>query len=75
MFVAGLEASAADEVRPNFLFIIADDQSPFDLRIYEPKSVLQTPTLERLAADGMVFEAAHHMGSFVGAVCTLRGTC
>ena len=55
---------------PNFLFIIADDQSPFDLRIYEPKSTLQTPTLERLAAEGMVFEAAHHMGSFVGAVCT-----
>jgi arylsulfatase A-like enzyme len=52
------------------LFIIVDDQSPFDLSIYEPNSVLQTPVLDRIAADGMVFDAAHHMGSFVGAVCT-----
>lgn len=64
------DAWAADECRPNFLFIIADDQSPFDLRIYEPKSKLQTPAIDRLAAEGMVFDAAHHMGAFVGAVCT-----
>jgi len=56
--------------RPNILFIIVDDQSPFDLRIYEPRSALQTPTLDRLAAEGMVFDGAYHMGSFVGAVCT-----
>ena len=31
--------------RPNFLFIVVDDQSPFDLRIYNPASELQTPTL------------------------------
>jgi arylsulfatase A-like enzyme len=61
---------AAETRRPNFVFIIADDQSPQDLRIYNPKSVLQTPVLERLAAEGMVFDAAHHMGSFSGAVCT-----
>lgn len=59
----------ADQRRPNFLFIIVDDQSPFDLRVYEPRSALQTPTLDRLAADGMVFDGAYHMGSFVGAVC------
>ena len=64
------DARAADERRPNILFIIADDQSPFDLRIYEPKSKLQTPAIDRLAAEGMVFDAAHHMGAFVGAVCT-----
>ena len=56
--------------RPNILFIIADDQSPFDFRFYEPSSTLQAPVLERLAAEGMVFDAAYHMGSFSGAVCT-----
>ena len=25
---------AAEAKRPNFLFIIADDQSPFDLKVY-----------------------------------------
>jgi choline-sulfatase len=56
--------------RPNILFVIVDDQSPFDLPMYEPKSALEAPTLSRLAAEGMVFDGAHQMGSFVGAVCT-----
>jgi arylsulfatase A-like enzyme len=63
-------STAAEEHRPNILFIVADDQSPFDLRAYEPNSALQTPVLDRLAAQGMVFDSAHHMGSFIGAVCT-----
>lgn len=66
-----LPSAIADDVkRPNILFIIVDDQSPFDLKIYNPKSSLQTPTLDQLAADGMVFDGAYHMGSFSGAVCT-----
>lgn len=56
--------------RPNFLFILADDQSPFDLRVYDSKSQLETPVLDRLAADGMAFDGAYHMGSWSGAVCT-----
>lgn len=61
----------ADETkRPNVLFIIVDDQSPFDLKIYDPKSTLQMPTVDRLAAEGIVFDDAYHMGSFSGAVCT-----
>ena len=55
---------------PNFLFIIVDDQSPFDLQVYNPTSKLRTPMLDQLAAQGMVLDAAHHMGSFQGAVCT-----
>lgn len=64
------QAMAADSPRPNILFIIADDQSPCDLKIYEPTSKLQTPVIDRIAAEGMVLDAAHHMGAFVGAVCT-----
>ncbi|MCH2378670.1 MAG: sulfatase-like hydrolase/transferase, partial [Pedosphaera sp.] len=56
--------------RPNILFIIADDQSPFDLKIYNPRSILQTPNIEKLAAEGMVIDGAYQMGSWVGGVCT-----
>jgi len=60
---------AAEPRRPNILFILVDDQSPFDLKIYDPKSPLQTPVLDRLAAAGMTFDGAYHMGAFSGAVC------
>jgi len=56
--------------RPNILFILVDDQSPFDLKMYNPKSTLQTPNLDKLAAQGVVFDGAYHMGSSSGAVCT-----
>jgi arylsulfatase A-like enzyme len=55
---------------PNILFIVVDDQSPFDLKIYNPRSALETPHLDRLAREGMVIDGAYHMGAFVGAVCT-----
>ena len=38
--------------QPNILFILVDDQSPFDLKVYNPKSPLQTPTLDRLGGGG-----------------------
>ncbi|MFM1996754.1 MAG: hypothetical protein RLZZ111_1141, partial [Planctomycetota bacterium] len=63
-------APHAPQRRPNILYIIVDDQSPFDLKCYNPASTLHAPTIERLAAEGMVFDAAYHMGSFSGAVCT-----
>ena len=56
--------------RPNFLFIIVDDQSPLDLKIYNPRSILDTPNLDRLAKEGMVLDGAYHMGAWVGGVCT-----
>ena len=56
--------------RPNILFIIADDQSPFDLKIYDSESSLETPAIDRLAKEGVVFDGAYHMGAWSGAVCT-----
>lgn len=56
--------------RPNILFILADDQSPFDLKCYAPTSQLDSPNIDRLAREGMVFDGAYHMGSNSGAVCT-----
>jgi arylsulfatase A-like enzyme len=63
-------APAQQTPRPNILFILVDDQSPFDLKVYDPKSPLATPNLDRLAAEGMVLDGAYHMGSFSGAVCS-----
>jgi len=71
LFVSGPSIHAAEAgKRPNILFILVDDQSPFDFGFYNPKSILQSPNIDRLAADGMVFDAAYHMGSFSGAVCS-----
>ncbi len=63
------EAKKSDK-RPNILFVLVDDQSPQDLKLYNPNSTLETPTLDRLAAEGMVIDAARHMGSMNGAVST-----
>ena len=63
-------AFAAETTRPNILFILVDDQSPFDLKCYNPQSPLETPNIDQLAREGMIFDGAYHMGSFSGAVCT-----
>ena len=73
IFCSLTSAARADESgqkRPNVLFIIVDDQSPFDLKLYNPDSKLDTPNIDRLAAEGMTLDGAYHMGSFSGAVCT-----
>lgn len=69
-FLSPIPASAVEAKRPNILFVLTDDQSPFDFRFYNPKSPLETPNIDRLAAEGMVLDGAYHMGSFSGAVCT-----
>src|SRR4051812_42976339 len=69
LFASALSAASASK-RPNFLFIITDDQAAQSLKIYDPKSTLETPVLDRLAAEGMTLDGAHHMGAFVSAVCT-----
>ncbi len=67
LLALSVAAGAAD--RPNILFILADDQSPFDLKMYDAESPLETPVLDRLAAEGMIFDGAYHMGAYSGAVC------
>ena len=59
---------AASVSKPNILFIFVDDQSPLTMSAYG-NEVCQTPNLDRLAREGMVLDGAHHMGSWVGAVC------
>ena len=44
-----LVSTAIAAKRPNILFIIVDDQSPFDLKVYNPKSPFHSPNIDRLA--------------------------
>jgi choline-sulfatase len=68
--VLAASSHAAEKRRPNILFILTDDQSPFDFKFYNPQSTLRSPNIDRLASVGMVIDAAHHQGAFTGAVCT-----
>lgn len=56
------------ESRPNVLIIVADDQAPSSLAAYG--GTVDTPHLDLLAAEGLTFDAARHMGAWSGAVCT-----
>ena len=44
------QTAAGAGKRPNFLFIIVDDQSPFDLAAYNPKTALRTSIELRVKA-------------------------
>ena len=54
--------------RPNFLFILADDQAPHTLGAYG-NTRCETPNIDRIAKEGITLHDAHHMGSWSGAVC------
>ncbi len=69
LLALALLAQAAEPRKPNILFILTDDQAPFDFKFYNPQSTLDSPVISALASGGMVLDAAHHMGSFTGAVC------
>ena len=53
----GVWISAADAVRPNVLFIAVDDLNPI-LGCYG-RSIVQSPNMDRLAADGLLFRRAY----------------
>lgn len=53
-------------MRPNIVFILADDMGYGDVACNDPNSRIPTPNLDRLAKRGMRFSDAHA----VSAVCT-----
>jgi len=57
---------AADRPLPNIVYILADDLGYGDVSCYNPESKIQTPHIDRLAAEGMRFTDAHTPS----AVCT-----
>jgi arylsulfatase A-like enzyme len=50
---------------PNFIFILTDDQ-PYDYMGCTGNEIVQTPHLDRLASDGILFTNAH----ITSAICT-----
>ncbi|MES2695686.1 MAG: arylsulfatase [Verrucomicrobiota bacterium] len=59
-------ALAGEPVRPNVLYILADDMGQGDVSAFNPKSIWKTPHLDRLAREGMMFSDAHSSSG----VCT-----
>ncbi|MFK7790270.1 MAG: arylsulfatase [Phycisphaeraceae bacterium] len=53
-------------LRPNVVFILADDMGYGDARCYNAESKVPTPNIDKLAAQGMRFTDAHSPSS----VCT-----
>jgi len=63
-------ASIRADERPNIVFIFTDDHSPNAIGAYDRwlKSVDPTPTIDRLAAEGMLFERSYCTNSICGPV-------
>lgn len=61
--MAGLNGPARAQVKPNIVYILADDLGYGDLGCYGQKDIL-TPNIDRLAAEGMRF-TQHYAGSTV----------
>jgi len=61
-----MPAAAAEQIRPNIVYILADDLGYGDVGSYNPASKVPTPQIDRLAAEGMRFTDAHSPSS----VCT-----
>ena len=57
-FLAFVGCSAAAPERPNLLFILTDDHRFDALSLYDTFPWLQTPNLDALAAEGVLFENA-----------------
>lgn len=60
--------NATNIKKPNILFIITDDQSPFSLKAYG-NQICQTPNIDRLAEKGMTLTSACIQGAWMSAVC------
>jgi arylsulfatase A-like enzyme len=52
---------------PNVLVILADDMGIGDVSALNAKSLWQTPNIDRLAREGMIFTDAHSSASSASA--------
>ena len=66
-------ALSGTEEQPNFLFILADDQSHGTVHAHGNAEV-RTPNLYRLAAEGTSFLNAYNLGGWSGAICVASRT-
>ena len=77
LFVLVLAAPARifgqESERPNFLFIISDDQAPDTIGALGNDEI-KTPNLDSLARRGTTFTRCFNQGSWSGAVCVASRT-
>ena len=66
LILLGLTSWISARDHPNILFILADDLGYGDVSCYNPESKVQTPNLDRLAREGLLFTDAHSPST----VCT-----
>ncbi len=56
------------ESKPNFIFIITDDQTYTTVASQGNKEII-TPNMDRLAKNGITFSHAYNMGGWTSAIC------
>ena len=57
--LAAGRADAADALKPNIVFILADDLGYGDVKCNYPAGKIPTPNIDRLASEGIRFTDAH----------------
>ncbi|MDB4286182.1 arylsulfatase [bacterium] len=60
------EGSLQSGLRPNIIYVLADDLGYGDISAFNPEGKIKTPNIDRLASEGMKFTDAHTSS----AVCT-----
>jgi arylsulfatase A-like enzyme len=60
------ETNTDNNLKPNIVFILADDLGYGDVSCYNPESKVPTPNLDRIAKEGLLFTDAHSPST----VCT-----
>lgn len=73
LVLTGVTKAPAEDSKPNFVFIFADDQCFETINALGNKEI-ETPNLDRLARRGTTFTHAFNMGSWSGAVCVASRT-
>ena len=73
LLFAGITACHIRNDQPNFLFLFADDHS-YRAAGFTGNSVVQTPHINQLAAEGICFNNAYNMGGWHGAICVASRT-
>lgn len=54
-----LDDALKKESQPNILYIMADQMAAPVLKLHDPSSPIQTPNIDSLAEDGVVFDSAY----------------
>ena len=62
------QVNEKDIKKPNFIFILSDDQR-FDATGYDSNNKVKTPNLDKLSENGAVFTNTYNMGAWGGAIC------